>query len=234
MRAKHQRQARLSKDRWMQYVAASAAGALTITGSNVDADINYVDVGVFLEDTNQNDGYFTYFGPYTFGASGASLVFQQAYNETGSGEGILAIQGFGNISFAGFIGSTYYFYVSNLNYGDRVSTQTFNVPASRRGEMAWTSGYPNSQFLEAGSGYIGFRFDVGNGTQYGWIEVEMIDGAPGNRAIFHGYAWGEVGEAVTIGVPEPGSLGVLALGSLGLFAWRRKRGSKSDAIAKMV
>ena len=94
--------------------------------------------------------------------------------------------------------------------------------------MAWGGGYSNSQWLAAGIGYIGFSFDLGNCTQYGWAEVDM-DGVPGNTATFLRYAYGDVGDDLfagmgpVIGAAEPGSLGLLALGSAGLLAWRRRR-----------
>ena len=86
-----------------------------------------------------------------------------------------------------------------------------------------------------GFGYVGFRFDVGNGVQYGWARLRTL-GAPENGFIVEGYAWADPGERIRVGqtqsrneqadaVPESGSLGVLALGAAGLDAWREGRGN---------
>ncbi|MEM7453783.1 MAG: PEP-CTERM sorting domain-containing protein [Planctomycetota bacterium] len=212
--------------RWSKYAAAAAAGAVTVVGaqSTVDADITIMDVNTSLVDRSQGDGYFDTFGPYSFGGAGASFSFQQAFNETASGEGQLLVIGAGSIQIAGqAVGP--YFYPSNLAYGQAVSTASFNLNAGDRGDMAWGAGYSGSQFTNAGVGYVGFSFDLGNGTQYGWAEVDVA-GAPVNTATFLRYGWGMPGDQVLAGVgqiPEPGSLGVLAMGSVGLLAWRRRK-----------
>lgn len=219
----------LSRNRWSKYALAGAAGAMLTGGTqnSVDAGITYLDVNVGLVDRTQGDGYFDVFGPFTFGAAGASFTIQQAFNETASGEGQMLVVGNGNISFAG-VQAGPYFYASNLAYGQAISTRNFPIVAGQRGDMAWGPGYAGSQFLDPGVGYLGYKFDVGNGTQYGYAEIVM-DGSPTNTGTFNGYGWGMPGESVFGGqranvfIPEPASLGVLALGSLGLLAWRRKR-----------
>ena len=87
--------------------------------------------------------------------------------------------------------------------------------------------------------FVGFRFNQGNGTQYGWARVRIEDFGGENyyRAAFTlvDYAYGDPGDRVTAGqislaprrdhvsIPTEGSLGLLALGATGLFAWREKR-----------
>lgn len=216
-----------SDSRWKKYAIASTASASVMLGSQnfADADVTQVYVGTFLEDRTQGNSAFDTFGPYSFGASGASFVFMQAFNETGPDVGILTITGYGNISFVGS-GSAGYYYPSNLAYGQNVSTAgPFEVRSGDRGDMAWGSGYTRKQFQSPGISYVGFRFDVGSGTQHGFIELDML-GIPDNRATFIGYAWADPGEAIStfsINVPEPSSLGALAMGSVGLLAWRRRR-----------
>ena len=132
------------------------------------------------------------------------------------------MNGVGNIAIAGFAAGAY-FYPSNLAYGAPLSSQAFGVGAGDRGDMAWGSGYSSSQFLNTG-GYVGFRFDLGGGTQYGWAELELINGVPTNTFTFKRYAYGMVGESVDVGqVPAPGALSVLALGAVGLGRFRRHR-----------
>ena len=214
-------------NRWTKYLIAGAAGSFGVLGSHteLDADITTVTVNTLLEDSTV-DGYLQLFGPYTFGASGASFAFQQGFNETGAGVGQLTITGAGNLQIAG-VASGGYNYPSNLAYGANVSTQAFNILPGNRGDMAWGSGYSQSQFTAPGTGFVGFQFDLGGGTQFGYAEV-VVNGVPDNRATFVQYSFGDVGEAITVGqvaaaVPEPGALGILALGAVGVGAWRRRR-----------
>ena len=213
----------LSASRWTAYsaagIAAATAGTMT---SEAEAGITVIEVGVDLVDRTQGDGYFDVFGAYGFGGSGASFVFQQAFNETASNEGIMLMIGAGNIQIAGGVAGPYA-YPSNLAYGAALSAQSFGVAASSRGDMAWGGGYSNSQFLSAGTAYVGFQFDLGGGTQYGWAELTM-DGAPQNTGHFVRYAYGMVGDSVSVGeVPAPGSVAALALGAAGLGGFRRRR-----------
>ena len=95
--------------------------------------------------------------------------------------------------------------------------------------MAYVYGYGNDQWLDQGTGFIGFRFNAGSGLQYGWIRVTM-DGSPDNTFTVVDYAWADPGDMVAAGqVPEPGSLGLLALGGVGLVAWRKHRAKAVSA-----
>ena len=92
-------------------------------------------------------------------------------------------------------------------------------------------------------GYLAFTFDDTAGeTQYGWIRLNLVTpgstvgAAPGPLAGLNGVIVDQLafttegqldldrGFAVgVVGVPEPSSLAVLALGAVGVAAWRRKR-----------
>ena len=220
-----------SPKRWEPYLAASAAGTLMALSPQgfVNADLTWVDVDSFLMDSSQGDGYFTFFGPYSLGGPGASFVMAQAFGENSAGRGVMAIYGEGNIAFQGFtfFGSSY---ASNIAYGASIGpAQSFDLVAGNY-RITMASG-PAGRFRDAGLGFVGFTFDLGGGAQYGFIEVVM-DGSPGNTGTLVGYGYGDVGETVFAGqrpsvVPEPNSLGVLALGACGVAAWRRKRRAKS-------
>jgi len=66
--------------------------------------------------------------------------------------------------------------------------------------------------------YLGVRFDLGGGDQYGWIGVERTG------LSLDAFAWGyetEAGVPIAAGAPEPGTLALLAFGALA--ATRRQR-----------
>ena len=72
--------------------------------------------------------------------------------------------------------------------------------------------------------YIGVRFDLSSGWQYAWVGVNRSGNA------LDAFAWGyetEVGVSIEAGVPEPGTLALLAVGAVGL-AGRRSRRQRHD------
>jgi len=104
---------------------------------------------------------------------------------------------------------------------------------------------------EPGTYFIGFRFNSGSGKQYGWVRIKwggcVNSGDPHNKYIVKDYAWGDPGDQIKTGqtqlqedeaqvAPQPaqdtdaapladsqGSLGLLALGAVGLQVWCRSR-----------
>jgi hypothetical protein len=121
-------------------------------------------------------------------------------------------------------------YASKLRFGSNVSDGPF------------LSGYPTligpdlGQFTPPGVGYAGFKFDVGNGVQYGWVRLRTNQtGKPHAIMTVLDYAFADPGEPIKAGqrsdepVTGMGSLGLLAAGGVGLQAWRKSRRGVSSA-----
>jgi hypothetical protein len=104
------------------------------------------------------------------------------------------------------------------------------------GALLTYSGQGN--FAHTGIGAIGFKFDVGNGIQYGWARVK-VQRSERYKYLIKDYAWGDVGDSIKTGQrsstdggvaarPESGSLGMLALGAAGLNVWRQTRNASPE------
>lgn len=227
----------IDSKRWAAYATAGAAAAFG-GASEVDADITVVFPGVEIRDSDDSDGFGEVVFTQTFGTPGASLAFGHYQGPASYPYGIayvLADKAPGAtfaMSIAGKLGGSFFNYPSNLMYGQAISAlpdfiQGYNGGA--QGFLAWGSGFSGSEFVNTG-GYMAFKFDVGNGTQYGWAEVSLVDGAPTNVYQVERIAWADPGESLAVGqtgtaIPEPASLGALALGAVGLLAMRRRRRS---------
>ncbi len=204
----------INPQRMAAYAAAGVATMATC-GATAEADITHVVIngGLGQASAPGDDFYFAltggeslnFFHPTLGGTAGA--VQLGVFNGGLTGD----VAGF----FTGFN------YASNLAPGVNVSTQNFvNAFAT----LAYGGGYPNSQFLAAGDGYLAFRFN--GGTQFGWARVTMDGVQPSNTYTIQEYAFGDVGDQVRVGqtaIPEPAALGLLALGAVGLVATRRRR-----------
>ena len=74
-------------------------------------------------------------------------------------------------------------------------------------------------FPEGEPHYLGVQFDLGGGTQYGWIGVTRIG------LELDAFAWAyETEPGVAIVTPEPGAISMLLLGA-GMLTTRRFRGA---------
>ncbi len=227
--------------RWAAYAAAGAAAAGA--GTAAEADIYYSGIiNVDASDANLLDGMEQFTGIFTLQGGNNLILTAMHFQSSNVGLAAIGSRSFqvgtqlvpaaGNV--AGFIGNGIFSYVSRLAYGQNVSALNFLTdPAFPDKTMAFGPGYDYSQFLNATTGrdFIGFQFDIGNGTQYGWLEVNM-QGSPLNRWSIVSYAYADPGQSISAGqtaIPEAGSMGLLALGGLGLMMWRKRR--ESSAVA---
>ena len=95
-------------------------------------------------------------------------------------------------------------------------------------------GDPFTLFAAGEEAYVGVRFgEVGDTDvfQYGWIGVipewNTVDvgGVPTDTLVLDAFAWGyetEAGVPIEAGVPEPGTLALLAMGAVGVLSRRRR------------
>ncbi|MCS7033186.1 MAG: PEP-CTERM sorting domain-containing protein [Phycisphaerae bacterium] len=108
--------------------------------------------------------------------------------------------------------------VSNLPFG------TIIGPASN-----YTTGGPNTTdspfVLNSSNNLVGFRFQNENNANqihYGWMRISLSSTLAAQPRAIVEYAYeDQAGVPIGAGVPEPASLGLLALGAMGLMARRR-------------
>jgi hypothetical protein len=223
----------ISTGRWTAYMAAAAASTFAGAGS-ADAEIHYSgNVSIKLTGNAQASLPLS---------NGASLFFENTFG------GSTFVQDFkfrivGVIS--GSARSAYsesaVVFVSNLPRGVNVSDGRFGSVAGRPVGIL-ISNWSDGQFTPiggSGRGFVGFRFNTGNGIQYGWARIRTRNDN-NNRIhdLIKDYAWGDPGDVILTGQTqslEPakvnsvsGSLGLLAFGAQGLDAWRLQRPEKSD------
>lgn len=232
---KHQKAELLARSRWAAYATASAATALC--AASAEGHIHYSGKinSAFGGDTSSIFGKTVRTFPL---APGANIRF----SFSGTSQGYydyarFAVLGPGG-GFRGRPKNPIFFwtagYVEKVHLGEVMSDGRF-VPG--QGYLAKAVYYRGvqSQWTQRGEGFVGFKFNVGAGDQYGWARVRCT-GEKWNFFIVVDYAWGDPGDAIVAGqrrdtaaaAPNSGSLGHLAVGATGLEAWRQAKGVVSQ------
>jgi hypothetical protein len=133
------------------------------------------------------------------------------------------------------------FGVAALPANSTVSQGSFFLPGQRGIMQGRFCSYPDWQ--DRGTYYVGFRFGNGAGAHYGWVRIRW-SGCPADHFVVKDYAWGDTGDQIKTGqrrlkdsaapaetsdktdaplAPAEGSIGLLALGAVGLLEWRKSR-----------
>ncbi len=229
----------LSETRWLAYATAGVASAFGLS-SRAEAEIHYSgDVSIKLTGNAQASLPLS---------NGASLEFRNIFG----GSTFLqhfhfyvkgVISGSARGYFQSASGSRNW--LSNLGPRENVSAGEFLPVTGNPGFGVLFTFWSDGAFSPIGGwprGFVGFRFNTGNGTQYGWARLQTQDVIINHnhhiRDLIKDYAWGDVGDAILTGQKQslqptnansvPGSLGLLAFGAQGVEAWRTQRTQKSN------
>jgi hypothetical protein len=140
----------------------------------------------------------------------------------------------------------YFLYASGLHAGNNIlatGSQAAALPSGAKiGSSRSFAGKASMAFGEFGSyfgnwantenRYLGLEFSLNGQEHFGWAEFSVLAG-PGITGTLEGYAYDSVPNqsllaGQTSATPEPGTLGLLALGSLGLAFWRKRKSPFSN------
>ena len=217
--------------RWTAYAAAAAASTFTGVGS-AEAEIHYSgNVSIKLRGNAQASLPLS---------NSASLVFQNFAETTFIQtftfimKGVISGSAWGVHYFPGSVR------ISKLPIGVNLSSGRFLSVAGNPDHGVLFIHWSDGQWAPLGQlrGFVGFRFNTGNGAQYGWARIETRNVNNHTRDLIKEYAWGDVGDAISTGQTQSlqpvnansiaGSLGLLAFGAQGLEAWRAQRTPESN------
>ena len=230
--------AKVSHSRWVAYATAGAATALV--GSNsAEAAIHYSGLVVEKFPPHSNK-----IKSFQLDQPGDHFVLSH-FAQTFWGEAGFRMNGIASAGFRGYISyssSSSINVASKLHFGQRISAGSFISAPSGYISARMVSLYSHGPWADPGMGFIGFKFNSGAGIQYGWARVRIANSKFNGLKPFKllDYAYADPGEAIGAGQgipragedgqdmsdeqgPDEGSLGWLAVGAVGLLAWRKRR-----------
>lgn len=210
--------------------ALAVAGAVLGSAGQSEAAVVYSGVLNLVVADTTTDGSGTGFNlPIGGGAFDLGLAHGVGSTNASTGYaffGDIFANAIPGVEVAGFTAGAYnyaYNVIPNYNIAD-IPSSAF-LAAGAVGTLAFNGGYGNDQFLDAGEALMVFKF---GSTNYGWVRLDM-SGSPLNSFTIVDFAYTTAGEELLSGstdfvaIPEPSSLGALALGAVGLMRWRGSR-----------
>jgi hypothetical protein len=211
--------ASVPNSRWVAYATAGAATAFAGIGT-AEATIHHVNVNQAYAPTPGSSTVSVF--SLGAGAQFSIRAFLHSSGINGHASFGLAAPGGVSAKFLGYTVGPASGYVSKLAANAAIAGG-FISNGQIGNYFAYLERHTTGMWGTAGIGFVGFKFNTGAGTQFGWARFNM-NGAPGNTYTLVDFAWGDPGDSLVTGqVPEPGSLGLLALGGVGLLAWRKRR-----------
>lgn len=221
------------------YSAMGLASGLTFGSTAADADIIFTDFQGSASAGNALDIDLDQDGAVDF-IFDLQVLTGNAY---GSNTNIAALAGQGSNQFAAIDPSPFGglpYGPNNLAYGASIAGQDF-APGTGPLQLAYTAYNPDilyGGFAAVNTGYVGVQFATGGGeTVFGWINVslngDVLEDNFANLTIdIDGFAFAAPGTDIVAGqttaIPEPSSIGLLALGAAGLATRRRRNSDKKN------
>ncbi len=224
-------------------LAAGSLSALAVSAAECDAAIVHVtgspvtmnlDAADGTQETwdvdgdSQRDFYLTKFDPvFDYGGGGDDINISSL---SANGQGF--VNGPGNPHYAD---------IQRLNaglvVGPTLAAGYFFGTSTTSRNLLGSDGYPgpvfgvNPQgFADGQDGFVGFAFESGGETHYGWATLNIDLNLPGTVTISEWAYESSANAPIVVGaVPEPSSLALLAMGAGGLAAWRHRKKTKARA-----
>jgi hypothetical protein len=227
MKAPKRKSASIPNSRWLAYATAGAASAV-VSGNSAEGHIHYS--GKINSDFRQ-EGFGTIHR--SFALSQGRVFWLDLFVKSGGPYFNYALFSVPGGRFRGLLHANYWWnagFIEKLHEGQVVSHGPFRPGW---GFLAQASSYalPHSQWTEPGTGFLAFEFRTHDGTHYGWARLR-VSGEPENFFELVDYAWGDAGDAIlagqtadgqTVKTSDSAALGWLALGAVGVTAWRKRR-----------
>ena len=227
-RARSGKSAAITNSRWLAYATAGAASAFA-SAPSAEGTIHY---------SGPINQIFKFYQTSTLQLDqpGDSIRLIHSSETNYLGHAYFGLGGRAGAAVVGFYNncdSSVLPWAFNLQRGQVISFQPL-IP-THTALLVRPHQFCNGQFNRAGLGYIGFKFNNGSGDQYGWVRIQT-HGDYYHNFILRDYAYGDMGDQIRAGqtssnevASDKGSLGWLALGAVGLLAWRKGQSKARQA-----